>query len=455
MMGIFNSMGRVFIVLFGLLVGVGLITLFIMNSQSPTHGEIEPVVPKLTVVTVRPLDFQMEARGYGVTRAADSWQAVANVPGRVVERHPNLKSGSLVREGTLLMALDPSRYKLAIADAEAELASLAAERSQLDTEETNTRRLLKLEQTRLALAEQELSRIEQLVESGSVSQSHRDEQRRVTVAQRQAAATLENQLALMPSRKEYLKAQLERATTRLEQAGQDLADTRFVAPYDLRVDKVEIELHQNAAVGQRLFRADSIAAAEIETHIPLPMLRRLMGSVLHIVPPVDALDISEMLDFSAIGVEVRLAGAEDIRWPARVTRVASGLDPATRTARVVVVVDAPYDRVMPSQRPLMQPGMYVQVNLTAMSREPLLVIPAAAVHSNEVYRVTDRDSLERRSVLVAFEQNDLAVISDGLVSGDRIIVDDPVPAFDGMAIKPWRSENQERRLQAQARGESL
>lgn len=34
MMGIFNSMGRVFIVLFGLLVGVGLITLFIMNSQS-------------------------------------------------------------------------------------------------------------------------------------------------------------------------------------------------------------------------------------------------------------------------------------------------------------------------------------------------------------------------------------------------------------------------------------
>lgn len=454
-MGLFSSMGRVFMVLLGLLVGVGLITLFIMNSQSPTHGEIDPVVPKLTVITVRPLDFQLEAHGYGVTRAANSWQAVANVPGRVVERHPNLESGTLMRKGTLLLALDPSRYKLAIADAEAELASLAAEQSQLDTEEENTRRLLKLEQTRLTLAEQELTRIERLVESGSVSQSHRDEQQRITVAQRQAVVTLENQQALMPTRKAYLQAQVERAATRLEQAREDLADTRFVAPYDLRIDEVEIELHQYATAGQRLFRADGIAQAEIETHISLPMLRRLMGSVLYIAPPADALDISERVDFSAIDIEVRLAGAEEIRWPARVTRVASGLDPATRTARVVMVVDNPYDRVASSQHPHMQPGMYVQVYLTTRSREPLLVIPTAAVHDNEVYRVSDDDKLQRRPVSVAFEQNDLAVISSGLSSGDRIIVDDPVPALDGMAIKPWRDESLEQRLQAQARGESL
>lgn len=454
-MGLFSSRRRVLFVPLGILVGAGLIALFIINSKSPTHGEIEPVVPKLNVITVQPLEFQLEARGYGVTRAANSWQAVANVPGRVMERSPELESGTLVRKGTLLLALDPSRYKLAIADAEAELASLSAELAQLDTEEENTRRLLKLEQTRLTLAEQELARIERLAKSGTVSQSQRDEQRRATVAQRQAVATLENQLALLPTRKAYLQAQAERGTTRLEQAREDLADTRFVAPYDLRIDEVEIELHQYATAGQRLFRADSIAAAEIETHIPLPMLRRLMGSVLYSAPPADALDISELLDFSAINIEVRLAGAEEIRWPARLTRVASGLDPATRTARVVVVVDNPYDRVTPSQHPHMQPGMYVQVYLTAVNREPLLVVPATAVHHQEVYRVSDDDRLERRSVSVAFEQNDLAVISAGLVPGDRVIVDDPVPALDGMAIKPWPEEALQERLRAQARGESL
>lgn len=454
-MGLSRGKGRLLFIALGLLLGVGLVALFVANRQSPTHGEVDPVVPKLTVITVQPMEFQLEARGYGVTRAANSWQAVANVPGRVVERHPKLESGTLMRKGTPLLTLDPSRYKLAIADAEAELASLAAEQSQLDTEEENTGRLLKLERTRLTLAEQELTRIERLAKSGTVSQSQRDEQQRATVAQRQAVATLENQLALLPTRKAYLRAQVERATTRLEQAREDLADTRFVAPYDLRIDEVEIELHQFATAGQRLFRADSIAQAEIETHIPLPVLRRLMGSVLYTAPPADALDISERVDLSAIDIEVHLAGAEEIRWPARVTRVASGLDPATRTARVVVIVDAPYDKVASSQHPHMQPGMYVQVYLTTRSREPLLVIPVAALHHNEVYRVSDDDKLERRPVSVAFEQNDLAVISGGLAPGDRIIVDDPIPALDGMAIKPWRDESLEQRLQAQARGESL
>lgn len=454
-MGVLSNRGRLLFVPLGLLVGAGLIALFIVNSKSPTHGEIEPVVPKLSVITAQPLEFQLEARGYGVTRAANSWQAVANVPGRVVERHPQLESGMLIRKGTLLLALDPSRYKLAIADAEAELASLSAELAQLDTEEENTRRLLKLEQTRLTLADQELARIERLAKSGTVSQSQRDEQRRATVAQRQAVATLENQLALLPTRKAYMEAQVERATTRLDQAREDLADTRFVAPYDLRIDQVDIELHQHAAAGQRLFRADSIEAAEIETHIPLPMMRRLMGSVRNTVPPSGALDISDLVDFSAIDAEVRLAGAEEIRWPARVTRVASGLDPNTRTARVVVLVDKPYERITPSKHPHMQPGMYVQVHLTAMNRQPLLTIPAVAVHHDEVYRVSDDDRLERRPVSVAFEQNDLAVISGGLSPGERIIVDDPVPALDGMAIKPWHAKELEQRLQARARGDAL
>ncbi|MCW8907080.1 MAG: efflux RND transporter periplasmic adaptor subunit [Sedimenticola sp.] len=449
-----NKWRPLFIVL-GLLAGVGLAAMLIANRQSPAHGEIEPVVPTLTVITVQPLDFQLEARGYGVTRAANSWQAVANLPGRVVERHPRLESGALVRKDTLLLALDPSRYKLAIADIEAELVSLSAELSQLDTEQENTRRLLKLEQTRLVLADQELSRIERLVNSGSVSQSRHDEQQRATLAQRQAVTTLENQLALLPSRKDHLQARIDRAMTRLEQARQDLADTRFVAPYDLRIDEVNIELHQYATAGQRLFRADSIAQAEIETHVPLPTLRRLVGSVLYTAPGPDALDISEQVDFSAIDIEVRLAGAEQIRWPARVTRVASGLDPATRTARVVVVVDAPYERVTPSEHPHMQPGMYVQVYLSTMNRDPLLVIPATALHKNEVYRVTDDNRLERRPVVVAFEQNDLAVISSGLSPGDRIIVDDPVPALDGMAIQPLQGEEQEKRLRARARGKLL
>lgn len=451
----FRHWRRALLIAGGLLLGAVLMAVFVINRQAPTHGAIEPPVPELRVIQVRPVDFRLEARGHGVSRAANSWQASANVAGRVVQRHARLESGALVPKGTLLLELDPSRYELAIAETEAELASLKVDRDRLDTEEENTRRLLELEKERLALSEQELSRLEQLVKQGSVSRSRRDEQQRATVAQRQAVAALENELALLPVRRESLEAQLSRAATRREQAQQDLKDTRFEAPYDLRISEVEIELHQHAAVGQRLFRADSIEAAEVEVHMPLAMVRRLMGSVLLAAPPADALDVGERLDLSAIGAEVRLAGAPDIRWPARVTGIASGLDPITRTVRVVVTVDDPYREVAPPERLPLQPGMYVEVRLTSSSREPLLVMPAAAVHDNEVYRVAEGDRLERQPVSVAFQQNDLAVIERGLSPGDSVIVDDPVPALDGMAIKPRRDEALERHMQARAQGETL
>ncbi|SCZ58398.1 efflux RND transporter periplasmic adaptor subunit [Thiohalomonas denitrificans] len=446
---------RAAVVLAGLTVGVVLAVVFVANRQAPTHGEIPPQVPVLSVIEVQPLEFRLEARGYGTARPAETWQAIANVAGRVVERRDDLESGTLLPKGTLLLALDPSRYELAIAEAEAELGRLAAEKTHLKTEEDNTRRLLELERDRLILSEQELSRIERMAESGSVSRSVRDEQQRATLAQRQAVASLKNQMALIPSRRKQLQAEMERAETRVAQARRDLEDTRFEAPYDLRLGDVQVEMHQHVAVGQQLFEADSITAAEVEAHIPYAMLRRLMGSVTRSSTiSEDSLDLGGRLDLSDIRAEVELVGAEGIGWPARVTRVASGLDPGTRTARVVVTVDEPYRNARPPDHPPLQRNTYVGVRLSTENPEPLLVIPAAAVHHGEVYRVDDQDRLERSPVKVAYEQNDLAVIRSGLTAGDRVIVDDPVPALDGMAVTPRRDEALEQRLQAMAQGEA-
>ncbi|HEM46123.1 MAG TPA: biotin/lipoyl-binding protein, partial [Alphaproteobacteria bacterium] len=438
----------------GLLLGFLIAVVLVLARQTPRRDEATARAPTLTTIEVQPLPFRLVARGYGVVRPAESWQATANVPGRVVERHPDLESGHLVRKGTLLLVLDPSRYELAIAQAEADLISLAAEQAQLDREEQNTRRLLELERERLVLAEQQLARIERLAKRDAVSRAQRDEQLGVTVAQRSAVASLENQVALIPARRKRLEAGARSASTRIDQARQDLLDTRFEAPYDLRVDTVGIELHQHAAAGQQLFRADGIEAAEIEAHVPLDTARRLMGSVLRTGEDSDTFDLGERLDFDAIEAEVALVGAPSIRWPARVVRVASGLDPTTRTARIVVRVERPYEDVAPPLRPALQPGMYVRVHLSAPSPEPLLAVPATAVHAGQVYRVVEGERLERRSIEIAFEQNDLVVVGEGLAPGDEVIVDDPVPALDGMAVRPQRDEGMEAVLRARARGET-
>ncbi|WP_421621206.1 efflux RND transporter periplasmic adaptor subunit [Alkalilimnicola ehrlichii] len=439
MIALAQRLGRMLAVVIGLAMGVVLLVFFVVNSQTPERSDTPPVPTAVAVIEAQPLAFRLEARGHGVARPAETWQAVANVSGRVVARHPNLESGTLLREGTLLLALDPSRYELAIAEAEAEL-------TQLEAEEANTRRLLDLERQALDLAEQELTRIERLAATGAVSTSQRDAQRRSTVGQRQAVATLENTLALLP-------AQRERASVRLAQARRDLADTRFEAPYDLRLGEVDVELHHFVGAGQRLFEADSLAAAEVEARLPFSMVRRLLGSVAPVELEPGTLDLSERIDLDSIDAELELVGAPGVSWKGRVVRVASGLDPATRAVRVVVRVEEPWRDARPPDHPPLQRDMYTRVRLSAPSPEPQLLVPASALHQGELYLADEQDRLVRRPVSVVFKQGDLAVIESGLTPGERVVLDDLQPAIEGMALSVRRDEAAEARLATQARGE--
>ncbi len=439
MTGLNQRLGRFLAVVIGLAIGAALLVFFVVNRQVPEHSDSPPAPKVVAVIEAQPLAFRLEARGHGVARPAETWQSVANVSGRVVERHPHLESGTLLHEGTLLLALDPSRYELAIAEAEAEL-------NQLKAEEANTRRLLDLERQALDFTEQELSRIERLAATGAVSISQRDAQRRSAVGQRQAVAILENTLALLP-------VQRERVSVRLAQARHDLEDTRFEAPYDLRLGEVDVELHQFVGVGQRLFEADSLAAAEVEARLPFSMVRRLLGSVALVELDPGILDLSERIDLDSIDAELELVGAPGVSWEGRVVRVASGLDPATRAVRVVVRVEEPWRDARPPNHPPLQRDMYTRVRLSARSPVAQLVVPASALHQGEVYLADEHARLVRRSVSVAFKQGDLAVIESGLAPGERVIVDDLQPAIEGMALAPRRDVALEARLTAQALGE--
>jgi len=446
--------GRGLLIASGLAIGILLIVVFVVNRQVPSRDAAAPAAPTVRVITAEPLPFVIEARGYGTVRPARRWDAIANVPGRVVERHEGLESGTLLAKGTPLLELDPSRSRLAKAKAQAELASLAAEQAQLEMEAENTQRLVALERERFDLAEQELARIERLVTTGAVSRSRLDEERRATLAQRQTVQSLENELRLIPSRRQRLDAEIDRTTTRLDQARQDLEDTRFVAPYDLRLGEVEAELHQYVNAGQRLFRADGIEAAEVVAQVPLDMLRRLLGTQTVRDADGETLDIAQRLDLSVIEAEAILVAGRGARWPARVVRIANGLDPITRTARVVVRVNEPYRHVAPLTHPALVRDMYVRVRLATRASATQMVVPASAVHQGEVYLVDSRQRLVRRPVTVAFEQHDLAVIAEGLESGETVIVDDLTPAINGMTIDPRRDDDLAKRLRRQSLGET-
>lgn len=442
-----------------LIAGLVFVVIMVELKQPPERSDEQAAATPARILEVTPLTVRAEARGYGQVLPARSWKAVANVGGRIIRKHPDLESGNLLPEGTPLLQIDPTRYELAEASATADIERLKAERRQLEQEEQNTRKLLELKNRRLALAQRELQRAQTLADSGSLSQTRLDEQERVTLQQQQAVQSLKNQLNLIPMRQETLGARLASSESALANAREDLEDTRFEAPWDMRVHQSEIDTGEQVRPGQTLFVADDITAAEATVQLEISDLRKVLAQisggpdpVTHGGPPPSFTDFHEQLPLDSLTVWIHPSGAPDSHWAGELTRVTGSLDPATRTVQAVITVEEPYRDANPPARPPLVRNMFVQATLAAPTPEPVLAVPASAIHQGVVY-LSDGDSrLQRQPVTVAWQQGELAVVSEGLKPGDSLILDDLVPAIEGTLLSPRADEQILQWLEKQAAG---
>lgn len=424
-----------------LIVGIAFVVVMVMFRQPPERITEQPAATPARFIEVAPLTVRTEARGYGQVLPARSWRVVANVGGRITWKHPQLESGNLIPEGTRLLQIDPTRYELAEASARADIAGREAELRQLDQEERNTRELLELENRRLTLAQRELERAKTLAERGALSETRLDEQQRATLQQQQAVQSLTNLINLIPARRETLNAHLARSQSVLASAREDLEDTRFEAPWDLRIHQSDIETGQQVNPGQTLFVADDITAAEATVQLEISELRKVLSQIpgvplppAHGEAPEGFTDFHRQLPLDSLTVWIYPTGAPDSQWPGRLSRVTGSLDPATRTIQAVITVDEPYRNASPPARPPLVRNMFVQATIAAPTPEPVMVVPASAIHQGEVYLADGDDRLKRQPVTLAWQQGELAVVSEGLEPGNRLVLDDLVPAIDGMPL---------------------
>lgn len=412
-------------------IGAGIAIWLVMTGPEPARVEhIEAAIP-VEVVTAETLSLRPVASGYGSSRPARSWNAVASVRGTVIVTHPDLASGRFIREGAKVLQIDPSEYELALAEAQADLAALETEAEQITSERDNVDAVLVLERERLALAEQDLGRTQQLVAQGSVPQARLDEQLRTTLTFRRTVQELENTLALMPVQRDRLEAQMERTRVRIARAERDLSLTTLVAPFDMRITSRQVDAFQFVNAGQPLFTGEGIEQAEIVAQIPVEAFQRLVTSVLgeSTLTPLDRMHAADMSGVSAM---VRLVGS-DVTWPARVAQVEAGLDPRTRTVQVVLAVDAPYD-FSADGMPLVA-NMYLAVDLTGPPLPPRVTLPDSAVHGGRVLIMDASDRLELRAVDLAFRQGGQTVLRDGVAPGERVVLTDVVPAIAGTRLR--------------------
>ncbi len=430
-------------IVLALVIGVATVATFVSKKQPPERVEAVETARGVRVIEIASVPFRVEASGFGSAIPDKTWSAVSNVKGHVIYRHNDLESGALLPMGSLLLEIDPGFYELALAEANAEIASVDAEVAQLNQEAINTESLLELERQRLVLAEADLERTRGLVASNTLAQARLDTQLRSTLQQRQAVQALVNQQNIIPIQLDRLDAQKERALSKRAQVEADLSDTKIFAPFDMRVSEVNIEMYQYINPGQILFAGDGVEAAEVVLNVPMPSLRRLMEEL----PPS-----TEGLNISAFSAHVQLVD-DNQTWDAEVVRIANGIDPTTRTVRVVLSIPQPEGQPDPSNNPLLPKGLYVEGILSIPSAEPQLAIPQSAIHEGWVYLVDADSRLTRVEIEVAYQQDGLAIVTSGLEPGDVLILDDIVPAITGTLLEPLRDTDTEEAIKSTGAGE--
>jgi multidrug efflux pump subunit AcrA (membrane-fusion protein) len=414
--------------------GIAAAMWLVSAAAPPAQTERQEREVAARMIRAEPRSLAPAVRGYGTVRAAQSWQAVAEIAGAITYRHPELEPGNMIARGTRVLEIDPSRYETALRETQADLAALEAEGQQIAQEARNTRLILDIEKDRLALAESDLARVRTLAGQGTVPQTRLDEQTRSTLGLRRTVQELENTLALIPVRRARLDAQIARAEAARARAERDLRMTRIETPFDLRVSDVHVERHQFVTGGQGLIAGDGIAQAEIVAQMPLDSFPRLMGAAATDGAGFDAEARDAILD--RITAEVRLVSDPGQVWSGRLVRVGNGLDPQARSVPAVIAVEAPYAGAHPPARLPLVPNMYVEVILTGPAGAPMIVLPARAVHGGDTVYLRDAEGrLALREVTVAWTQAGESVISRGIAPGDEVILDDIVPALPGLRIR--------------------
>ncbi len=404
------------LIIIPLAIGVAAVVVVAPKMKKPPQ-KIESVEPATKVRIIKPLFQEVSPMivGYGSTVPTRSWDAVAEVAGRISWVSDKLKEGEIVAKGTELLRIDSSDYMLTLSQVNAQLNTSKVKAG-------TTKRSLVLEQRNRDSLKKELVRQQGLSKKGILPASTMEVAERNLIKADSTIQTLQNSLSILDAEKQVLVVQRQ-------QAELDLARTKVIAPFDVRIVSLAVHEARFANKGQLLFNADATDKIEIEGRFPIGLLRPLIASK----QTVNQAGLPGALGLDAI---VRLrTNTHTIEWKAKVERVAGQIDRQTQTLGVIVSVDDPYGQARPGQRPPLSRNTFVEVELRGSPKGKQVIVPASALHQGKVYVLGDEDRLEIRQVKVAFTQGRYAVLEKGLDPEEKLVVSDLIPSIQGMLLE--------------------
>ncbi|OCH16844.1 acriflavin resistance protein [Aliivibrio sp. 1S165] len=420
--------------LFFPVVALGVITLIIVTKLRPS-AEIKPPEDRSKMVNVQVLEPESIAPqviGFGKIKPKFEWKAIAEVSGKVVYRHPELNKGNILLAGTEVLRIDPLDYELKLAQAEADLGSSQTQLAKVDLEEKNIRNTLKIEKNRLTISKKELSRKVNLQKKGLTSQSDLDQQNQSYLAQQKVVQDIQNQILLLPDERKVAAAMVKVNQAKLKEAQRSLEKTSIILPTDVRISEVDIEADQVVNLQQTMFIAHGIKTMEMEAQVSIHDMQTLAQSFRVFqsneqgMPNIDSLPLQAIVQLSS--------GRFNAQWQAQVERISETVDPNQATVGVILEIEQDYKMLKPNSLPPLVNGMFVKA-LIEGEASLQWVIPESALHGDKIYLLNENSQLIILPVKIDFRRDNQVVISGDLNQGDLLILNDLLPAINGMQLR--------------------
>ncbi len=218
-------------------------------------SELEPPMRPPRPVSYVTLRTQTPGSTTRLSGTVDSWKRVEigfEVPGRVVymedagtelEGETMDASGKRLARGTVIARLDDERYRIALREQEALLASA---RARLEASETELAEIipeqLKAAQADLLLQDQEVARYTRMVADNSAPRERLDQVEAAQKVARATVAQVEATLSTKASGVDAVRAQVRVAEEMVERARLDVEDCTLYAPYTGQIARAHVIL---------------------------------------------------------------------------------------------------------------------------------------------------------------------------------------------------------------------
>lgn len=308
------------------------------------------------------------------------------VAGEIIERAPAFTPGGFVDRGEVLLRIDPSDYRTALARRESELRQAMAD--------------LDIEMGRQNVAERDLQLFDE--ELPEVNE---------------ALVLREPQLATA-------KARVDAARAAVEQAKLELERTTIRAPFDAHILTREANVGSQVAPGDRLGRLVGLDEYWVVTTVPLSKLRWLSF-------PERQGEVG-----SRVIVRDRAAWAEGEFREGRIDRLVGALEQSTRLARVLVTVPDPLSRESgAADAPPLMIGSFVEARIEGRETSDVVRLDRDHLRQDETVWVYDAGELRIRDVEVLLQDEDYAYVASGLEDGERIVTSNLSTVTDGAPLR--------------------